>query len=157
MKQRFAKLAKFLPFLPVYGGGETRFQPVYVGDLARAVEVISRMDPSIESQISGKIIEAGGPNGEWFPVLQQNLSESEFRTVYTFRQLMELILQFTNRCRPIVSFPFAFGYVQGAILERLPLNLFTVTRAQVRRYTIMILSIMISFTIRLNYSRRITS
>jgi len=65
VKQRFAKLAKFLPFLPVYGGGTTRLQPVYVGDLARAVEVISRMDPSIESQISGKIIEAGGPNGKY--------------------------------------------------------------------------------------------
>jgi len=155
VKQRFAKLAKFLPFLPVYGGGKTRLQPVYVGDLARVVEVISRMDPSIESQVSGKIIEAGGPNSEWFPVLQQNLSE--FCTVYTFRQLMELVLESTNRCRPIVSFPVVLGYVQGAILERLPLNLFTVTRAQVRRYTIMILSIMISFTVRLNYSRRITS
>jgi len=65
VEQRFAKLAKFLPFLPVYGGGKTRFQPVYVGDLARAVEVISRMDPSIESQISGKIIEAGGPDGKY--------------------------------------------------------------------------------------------
>jgi len=64
VRQRFARLARFLPFLPVYGGGTTLLQPVYVGDLARAVEVISRMDPSIENQISGKIIEAGGPNGK---------------------------------------------------------------------------------------------
>jgi len=69
VEQRFAKLARFLPFLPVYGGGTTRFQPVYVDDLARAVEVISRMDPSIESQISGKIIEAGGPDSKYIPML----------------------------------------------------------------------------------------
>lgn len=62
--QRFAKLARFLPFLPVYGGGTAQFQPVYVGDLARAVEIIARKDPTIEKQISGKIIEAGGPDSK---------------------------------------------------------------------------------------------
>lgn len=60
----------------------------------------------------------------------QNLDESH--TVYTFRQLMELVLEHTNRRRLIISFPFSFGYIQGAILELLPRNLFTVTRAQVK-------------------------
>lgn len=45
---------------------------------------------------------------------------------------MELVLDYTHRHRPIISFPYAFGYMQGAILEKLPFNLFTVTRAQVR-------------------------
>jgi hypothetical protein len=45
---------------------------------------------------------------------------------------MQLILDMTGRKRPILSLPFALGILQGAILERLPPNLFTVTRAQVR-------------------------
>lgn len=52
-------------------------------------------------------------------------------TVFTYRQMMELVLKYNRRMRPIVSLPFAIGVVQGTILERLPLNLFTVTRAQV--------------------------
>jgi NADH dehydrogenase len=45
---------------------------------------------------------------------------------------MQLVLDMTGRKRPIVSLPFALGILQGAILERLPVNLFTVTQAQVR-------------------------
>jgi hypothetical protein len=44
---------------------------------------------------------------------------------------MELVLKYSRRHRPIISFPFPFGLLQGAILEKLPQNLFTVTRAQV--------------------------
>ncbi|KXN88756.1 NADH dehydrogenase [ubiquinone] 1 alpha subcomplex subunit 9, mitochondrial [Leucoagaricus sp. SymC.cos] len=112
---RFAKLARFLPFLPVYGGGKALFQPVYVGDLARAVEIIARMNPDIEKQVSGRITEAGGPD------------------VFTSKQLMETVLKYTNRHRPIVSFPFLLGYMQGAVLEKFPTNLFTVTRSQVEQ------------------------
>lgn len=60
--ERFATLSRFLPFMPVFGGGHTRFQPVYVGDLARAIEISSRHDQDIESLTNGKIIEAGGPD-----------------------------------------------------------------------------------------------
>lgn len=61
--QRFAKLARILPFLPVFGGGHTKFQPVYVGDLARAVELMCRDSSEVNTEISGKILEAGGPDG----------------------------------------------------------------------------------------------
>jgi hypothetical protein len=54
-------MSKFLPFLPVFRGGQSRFQPVYVGDIARAVELISRKDPAIEKHVAGKFLEAGGP------------------------------------------------------------------------------------------------
>ena len=57
-------MSSFLPFLPVFAGGTTKFQPVYVGDLASLVEIISRDDPTIRSIVDGKIIEAGGPDGE---------------------------------------------------------------------------------------------
>ena len=53
-----------LPFLPVFGGGTSRFQPVYVDDIARVVEIIARRDPTVDRMTSGKIIEAGGPEGE---------------------------------------------------------------------------------------------
>ena len=64
--QKFAQLSKILPFLPVFGGGQARFQPVYVGDIARAVEIISREDKSIRGAVAGKIVEAGGPDGQCF-------------------------------------------------------------------------------------------
>src|SRR5690606_13990992 len=65
---RFAQMAAFLPFLPLIGGGKTKFQPVYVGDVAQAaVEALSR------PEMVGKIYELGGDG------------------VYTFKQLMEKI------------------------------------------------------------------
>ncbi|EDR15172.1 uncharacterized protein LACBIDRAFT_243354 [Laccaria bicolor S238N-H82] len=112
---RFARLSRVLPFLPVFGGGKSRFQPVYVGDLSKAVEILCRGTPEIKKETSGKIIEAGGPE------------------VFTYHQLMELVLKYSGRHRPIISFPFPFGLLQGAILENLPPNLFTVTRAQVKQ------------------------
>ncbi|KAG6911623.1 hypothetical protein DXG01_011926 [Tephrocybe rancida] len=112
---RFSRLSKFLPFLPVFGGGTSRFQPVYVDDLARLVEVIARNDSDIRKLVAGKIIEAGGPE------------------IFTFRQIMELVLKYNNRYRPVISVPFAIGLFQGAILEKLPANLFTLTRDQVKQ------------------------
>lgn len=44
---------------------------------------------------------------------------------------MEAVLKYTGRRRPILPLPFAVGKLQGAVLEQLPVNLFTVTRAQV--------------------------
>lgn len=52
--------------------------------------------------------------------------------VYAYRDLMKLTLEHAELTRPIISLPFALGMIQGAVLERLPENLFTVTRSQVR-------------------------
>ncbi|KAJ3721664.1 nucleoside-diphosphate-sugar epimerase [Lentinula raphanica] len=112
---RFSKLSKFLPFLPVFGGGTSRFQPVYVGDIARAVEIIARNDPAINAMVGGKMIECGGPD------------------VLTYKEIMKLVLKHNQRTRPIVSLPFWMGKLQGAVMERFPVNLFTVTRAQVEQ------------------------
>jgi len=59
------------------------------------------------------------------------LALSHNQPAYSYRQLMQLVLKYTGRKRPILSFPFVVGTVQGAILEKLPVNLFTITRAQV--------------------------
>jgi hypothetical protein len=47
---------------------------------------------------------------------------------------MQLVLRYTHRRRPIISLPFAIGMLQGLLLEQLPNNLFTITRAQVNRH-----------------------
>ncbi|KAJ3750690.1 nucleoside-diphosphate-sugar epimerase [Lentinula detonsa] len=115
VSSRFSKLSKFLPFLPVFGGGTSRFQPVYVGDIARAVEIIARNDPAINAMVGGKIIECGGPD------------------VLTYKEIMQLVLKHNRRRRPVVSLPFWMGNMQGAVMEQLPVNLFTVTRSQVQQ------------------------
>ncbi|KAI8056717.1 NAD(P)-binding protein [Syncephalis plumigaleata] len=126
---RLARIARYLPVMPVFGGGQTRYQPVYVGDVARAIYVCAKggvkytedpesvrlgMRNADELDIYGKTIELGGP------------------TVYTYRQLIEICLNTAQLRRPIISLPWWIGHLQGAVMERLPLNLFTITRDQVR-------------------------
>ncbi|WVQ82141.1 hypothetical protein IAT38_004269 [Cryptococcus sp. DSM 104549] len=112
---RFASLAKFLPFLPVFGGGIVRFQPVYVGDVARAVEICCREDAEVVRQVGGRVIEAGGPD------------------IFTYKQLMQLVLTHTSLSRPIISLPYWAGTLQGFFLEKLPTNPLTLTRDQVEQ------------------------
>lgn len=112
---RFATLSSFLPFLPVFAGGQTKFQPVYVGDIARLVEIISRDDPKVRQAVEGKVVEAGGPE------------------VFTYYDMMSLVLEFTGRYRPIISLPYSAGMLQGLVMEKLPENLLTLTRAQVEQ------------------------
>src|SRR5712671_4342479 len=80
---RFAAMAMISPVLPVIGGGETRFQPVNVGDVADAA-VKCLEDPAT----AGHTYELGGPK------------------VYTFRELLELLLGEIRRKRRLVDVPF---------------------------------------------------
>ncbi|KAG6885262.1 hypothetical protein C0993_003952 [Termitomyces sp. T159_Od127] len=84
--------------------------------LFKAVEIIARDDPHVKKLVSGSIMEAGGPE------------------IFTFKQLMELTLKYNKRNRPIISIPYAVGLLQGAIFEKLPTNLLTVTRDQFITY-----------------------
>ncbi|EJU06426.1 NADP-binding protein [Dacryopinax primogenitus] len=114
---RFAKLAGVLPFLPVFGGGTTRFQPVFAGDIAQAVEICTRrdIDKEVEKAVAGTTFDAGGPD------------------IFTYKELMQLVLEYDHKSRPIISLPYELGKLQGAVLERLPENLFTITRHQVEQ------------------------
>jgi NADH dehydrogenase len=94
---RFAALAQLIPVLPLIGGGRTRFQPVYVGDVAEAV-VRALDDPDA----AGSTYELGGP------------------LVYSFRELMELVLAETRRRALLVPVPWSLAIVQAAFLEFLP-------------------------------------
>jgi hypothetical protein len=59
------------------------------------------------------------------------LTVHSFRTVLTYKDIMRLVLKYTGRRRPIVSVPFPLGTMIGSVSERLPHNLFTITRSQV--------------------------
>jgi uncharacterized protein YbjT (DUF2867 family) len=99
---RFAALARVLPALPLIGGGGTRFQPVYVGDVAQAVVAALERDDA-----PGKIYELGGPR------------------IYTFAELMRYMLQVLGRRRLLVNVPFAIATLQARFLELLPEPLLT--------------------------------
>lgn len=95
----FAKLASFLPCLPLIGGGKTKFQPVYAGDIADAVTKIMRED---SNKYHGKTYELGGPE------------------IVTFKQIYEILLEQTNRHCRLVNLPFGMAKIQGAFLSLLP-------------------------------------
>jgi NADH dehydrogenase len=99
---RFAGLARYLPALPLIGGGRTKFQPVFVGDVAAAIVAALTDD-----RAKANTYELGGPS------------------VYTFRELMQFILRETNRRRPLISIPFSLAAAQAALLQLLPSPLLT--------------------------------
>jgi len=94
---RFAGLACIAPALPLPGGGRTRFQPVFAGDVAEAIARAA--DGAVEP---GTVYELGGPD------------------VRTFRELMEFTLRTIERRRLLLPVPFALLKLQAAFLQFLP-------------------------------------
>jgi uncharacterized protein YbjT (DUF2867 family) len=107
---RFAAMAVMSPVLPLIGGGETRFQPVYVGDVADAV-IRALDDPAT----AGRTYELGGPKA------------------YTFRALMELMLAEIKRHRRFVEVPFGLATLQARLLSLLPKPLLTPDQVEMLR------------------------
>ncbi len=89
---RFATMAGFSPALPLPGGGATRFQPVYVADLAAAVAKVLT-DPDC----AGRTYELGGPG------------------VFTFRELMAFVLRETGKARVLVPLPWPVAGLIGRV------------------------------------------
>ena len=89
---RFGSLAAMAPALPLPGGGSTRFQPVFVGDVAAAIAACIS-NPAT----AGKTLELGGP------------------TVYSFEELMQLVLKETHRNRLLVPLPWPLARLIGAL------------------------------------------
>ena len=107
---RFASLARMSPMLPLIGGGATRFQPVYVGDVA---EAIAR---AVENQVRrGMTYELGGPE------------------VRTFKELMQYVLAVTERRRLLVPLPFGLAKLQAHVLQHLPKPLLTTDQVALLR------------------------
>jgi NADH dehydrogenase len=104
---RFVAMIRSSPVLPLIGGGVTKFQPVFVGDMtAGLLELLKR------PETAGKTYEFGGPQ------------------VYSFKLLLELLLTALNRQRILIPIPFALAEMQAALLEWLPNP--PLTRDQVR-------------------------
>jgi NADH dehydrogenase len=89
---KFGEMAAASPFLPLIGGGRTRFQPVYVGDLAQAAATVA-LDP----QYAGQTYELGGPG------------------VFSFREILDLIQKETGRRRLYAPLPFAAAGLIGTL------------------------------------------
>ena len=108
---RFAAMARLSPFLPLIGGGQTRFQPVYVGDVAQAI-----YQAAGDSTCFGRIYELGGPQ------------------VFTFAELLALMLRHIRRRRLLLPIPFWLAEIQARVLELLPVPLLTRDQVQLLRY-----------------------
>jgi len=94
---KFAEMARFAPALPLIGGGVTKFQPVYVGDVAEAVA------RSVDGKVAGgAIYELGGPR------------------VMSFRECLEEILRITQRKRALVSLPWSVASLMGKVSSFIP-------------------------------------
>lgn len=107
---RFAAMARLSPALPLIGGGHTKFQPVYVADVA---EAIAR---SVEGKVEGgRIYELGGPE------------------TMTFKQCMEKMLEVIERKRMLVSVPWGMARLQGSLLGLLPNPLLTRDQVEMLR------------------------
>jgi uncharacterized protein YbjT (DUF2867 family) len=99
---RFASLARMSPFLPLVGGGETKFQPVFVGDVADAIA------KAVDGQAKGgATYELGGPE------------------VMSFRELMELTLEQIGRKRLLLPLPFGVARLQAFFFEMMPKPMLT--------------------------------
>lgn len=104
---KFARMARFSPVLPLIGGGKTRFQPVYVDDVALAIATCVA-DPHTH----GTIYELGGPK------------------VMRFKEILELVLRETGRKGRLVNLPFSVAKLLAGFTGWLPSP--PLTRDQVR-------------------------
>ena len=99
---QFASLSQFLPFLPLIGGGQTKFQPIYVGDVAKAIATILETE-----EIDNKIYELGGAE------------------IFTFQQLMNILLKEIQKRRFLIPIPFSIAKFMARILQLFPKPLIT--------------------------------
>jgi NADH dehydrogenase len=93
----FAGLARNAPFLPLFGGGTTKFQPVYVRDVAAAIVACLEQDGT-----AGQTYELGGPRS------------------YTLREIMQLTLQQTGRKKRLVPVSWGLAAFEAKLLGLLP-------------------------------------
>jgi NADH dehydrogenase len=108
---RFADLARFSPFLPLIGGGNTRFQPVFAGDVGEAV---ARLVDAGEAD--GRTYELGGPE------------------TFSFRDLMQFTLDTIGRKRLLLPLPWGIAKLQAAVMGLLPKPLLTLDQVELLRH-----------------------
>ena len=98
----FASIAQFSPFLPLIGGGKTKFEPIYVGDVGKAIVKALELN-----NLEPKIYELGGPES------------------YSFKELMEILLKEIKKKRFLLPIPFGVAKFQSYFLQMFPKPILT--------------------------------
>jgi NADH dehydrogenase len=104
---QFATIAGFSPVLPLIGGGTTKFQPVYVDDVAKAIEAALS-----NKNMRGKIYELGGPK------------------IYSFKEILQFITTTIYKPRCLTTLPYGLANIVGFFNELLPRPM--ITRDQIK-------------------------
>ena len=107
----FASLAQFSPVLPLIGGGKTKFAPIYVGDVAKAIVKALELNNS-----ETKIYELGGPKN------------------YSFKELMEILLAEIKKKRYLIPIPFWSSKILSYFLQMMPNPLLTPDSVEILKY-----------------------
>ena len=107
----FASIAQFSPALPLIGGGRTKFAPIYVGDVSKAIVKVLELNNS-----GSKIYELGGPEN------------------YSFKELMEILLTEIKKKRFLVPIPFGAAKFQSYFLQMMPNPLLTPDQVEMLKY-----------------------
>lgn len=102
----FAEISRFVPVLPLIGGGKTKLQPIYVGDVAEAALAALTM-PGGPHGPCGQTYELGGPE------------------ILDFKQIYQAMFAETGRKRILTSLPWSLAKIKGAFLQFLPNPLLT--------------------------------
>ena len=107
----FASIAQFSPVLPLIGGGKTKFAPIYVGDVAKAIVKALELNNS-----KPKIYELGGSKN------------------YSFKELMEILLIEIKKKRFLIPVPFGMAKFQSYFLQMMPNPLLTPDQVEMLKY-----------------------
>ena len=107
----FASIAQFSPILPLIGSGKTKFAPIYVGDVAKAIVKALELNNS-----ESKIYELGGPEN------------------YSFKELMEILLKEIRKKRFLIPIPWGVAKFQSFFLQMLPNPLLTPDSVELLKY-----------------------
>ena len=107
----FASLAQFSPALPLVGGGKTKFAPIYVGDVAKAIVKALELNNS-----EPLIYELGGPEN------------------YSFKELMEILLREIKKKRFLIPIPFGFAKFQSYFLQMMPNPILTPDQVELLKH-----------------------
>lgn len=91
---KFAQMAQFAPALPLIGGGQTKFQPVYVGDVAEAIARCVE-----DAGAAERTFELGGP------------------AILSFEDVLKLVLRETHRTRVLLPLPFFAARMIGGLAQ----------------------------------------
>ena len=107
----FASIAQFSPVLPLIGGGKTKFAPIYVGDVAKAIVKSIKLN-----NLEPKIYELGGPKN------------------YSFKELMQILLNQIKKKRFLITIPFGIAKFQSYFLQMMPKPILTPDQVEMLKY-----------------------